>query len=399
MTDEHGGVMASSSKRKKPRLGRGLSSLIGVGSPVQVEFPDANADAKPNPESNGGAPPAGAAPGPAHADPAPSAMQQGQPASAPQPTPLEPGQELVRHLAIAAIRPNPLQPRRVFREEALKELADSIRRAGVMQPIVVREVAPHRAGSGGPPANDSPGNARSAPRTPSNSPAGVHTVQYELIAGERRWRAAALAGLQRVPAVVRDVSDEVSAEWALIENVQREDLGPLEKGEAFRLLSERFGLTQDEIATRVGLDRSSVSNLIRLTELEEEIRAMLDSGELGLGHGKALLAFAPGPRRVKLARQAARDGLSVRSLEEAVRAGGEALMDVVRRAEREMNDMDERGRPASIRELEKQLGEHLGTKVKIKGGRDWKRGKIVIEFFDLDQFDGLMEKFGFQMME
>lgn len=319
-----------------------------------------------------------------------------------------PAERVVALIPLDRIRANPLQPRRVFEVEKLRELARSIERTGVMQPVVVRQIAKSqmangksggegdgRSGMGDPEAG---GGARTAAARGTASSGGTHEA-FELIAGERRWRAARLAGLETIPAIVREVSDEVSAEWALIENVQREDLGPLEKGAAFRVLSERFGLTQEEIAQRVGLDRSSVSNLMRLMELEEEICEMLDRGSLGLGHGKALLACAPGARRVALARKAALGMWPVRKLEEAVRAGGESLADAVERAGRERKEPGALDRPASVRELEKQLGEHLGTKVKVTGGKEWKRGKIVIDFFDLDQFDGLMGKMGFAMRE
>lgn len=354
-------------RKRKQRLGRGLSSLIGT-TPVQVEV-----EAK--------------AQEPASAEQDPVSPQ---PEEAVQENPQYrgvPADRVVQLVPLKQISVNPLQPRRVFDEAKLKELAASIASAGLMQPIVVRPKGT--------------GKAENLASGVAQGDAGLKPAvqEFELIAGERRWRAAAIAGLAAIPAIVREVTDEVSAEWALIENVQREDLGPLEKGEAFRVLAERFGLTHEEIARRVGLERSSVSNLVRLTELEAEIRDLLDGGGLGMGHGRALLGVAPGPRRVELAQRAAREEWSVRQLETAIRDGAAAQTDLSQRIQREVKAADELDRPASIRDLEKQLGEHLGTKVKIKGSKDWKRGKIVIEFFDLDQFDGLMGKMGFAMTE
>src|SRR5207248_2832206 len=165
-------------------------------------------------------------------------------------------------IAVTAIVPSRFQPRKVMDEGAIARLADSIKRSGLMQPVVVRP-----AGGG-----------------------------YELIAGERRWRAAKLAGLVQIPALVREVGDEQAAEWGLVENVQREDLNAMERAWALRDLSQKFGLQQSELADRVGLDRSTVANLIRLTELEPEIADLIAKGKLSAGHGKALLMVPAGPR-------------------------------------------------------------------------------------------------------
>ncbi|MBZ0172589.1 MAG: ParB/RepB/Spo0J family partition protein, partial [Phycisphaerales bacterium] len=180
--------------------------------------------------------------------------------------------ERVIAIALEDIEPGRHQPRTRFDDTALAALSDSIRAVGVIQPIVVR---------------------------PAETPG-----RYELVAGERRWRASKLAGLATIPALVRETSERSAAEAALIENLQREDLNPLERAAGLRGLVDRFGLTQQEVATRVGLDRSSVSNLLRLLELEPAISAMLETGELGLGHGKALLSAAPGQTRVELAKRA-----------------------------------------------------------------------------------------------
>lgn len=261
-------------------------------------------------------------------------------------------------LTVADIGPSPLQPRRVFDEAALDRLAESIRRAGVMQPVIVRP------GTTGP--------------------------RFELVAGERRWRAAARAGLTQIPAIVRSLSDEETAEWALVENVQREDLNPIERAEALAQLTRRFGLSQADVAARVGLDRTSVANLVRLLELEPQIREKIASGILTFGHGRALLAMAPGPARITLAQRAIDEQWSVRQLERTVAATQAPAATAIT-----PKKPDDLARVAARAALEKQLGEHLGTKVHITTDRGGAKGRLTIEFFGLDHFDGLLHKFGF----
>lgn len=317
----------------RKRLGRGLSSLLN--QTVAVRIPEAQTQAVPV------------------ATPAPMPA----PASADS-------RERIEAIPVAAVVPSPFQPRRTFDQGALERLAASIRTAGVMQPILVRRAG----GSGG---------------------------GFELIAGERRWRAAQLAGLSTVPAIIADLGDEQAAEWALIENVQREELGAMERAFALRSLAERFSLTHAQVAEKVGLDRSSVTNLIRLTELEEPIRDLIDGRKLTVGHGKALLGVPPGPARIALAERAAGGGWSVRRLEHAAAAAANAATTSVdsdpERSEKE------RARALGVADLERQLGEYLGTKVKIRASRDGSRGRITLEFYDLDHFDGLMARMGFQV--
>jgi ParB family chromosome partitioning protein len=277
----------------------------------------------------------------------------------------------IEFIPVQNIGPNPAQPRRRFDERTIVELAESIKAAGVMQPVIVRR---------------SPGASES----------------YELVAGERRWRAARLAGLEQIPAIVKELSDAESAQWALIENVQREDLGAMEKAAALRSLVDRFGLTHAEAAQRIGVERVTVTNLIRLLELEPEIAAALDSKELSMGHGRALLSVPPGQVRIDLAAKAILHHWSVRRLEQEAaelssaearsatgpgdagagggNAGGESLLE----------------HQAGVKDLERQLSEHLGTKVKLMLRRGGTRGRLVVEFFDLDHFDGLMNKIGFR---
>jgi len=286
-------------------------------------------------------------------------------------------------IPVGSIVPSPFQPRAFMDEEALRQLSESIRRSGVMQPVLVRVVR----GGGVTGRRPVAVGGAAVPAAPSREGEGEGGERYELVAGERRWRAAALVGLKEVPALVRELSDVESAELALVENVQREDLNPVERARALRRLSERFGLTHEDVAGRVGLNRSTVTNLIRLTELEEEILELIGNGELTMGHGRALLTELPGPYRVRLARSAAKRGWSVRRMEKEVTTG--AVSEESEPSEAELS------REAQVADLERRLAEHLGTRVRITTQRNGTRGRIVVEFYDLDHFDGLMGRMGF----
>ncbi len=388
------GAPAMSSGKPPRRLGRGLSSLLGT--PVKVEVEAAATAVQPHSppsEEHRSADRSGNNTGsvrqvqhsraPARdgaesqTSPARSAQTDGTAAGAGAASGggvgdgagSRPGVEM---LAIDTILPSRFQPRRKFEEGALAELAASIRSAGVVQPVLVRPL--------------------------NVSAASSSNVRYELIAGERRWRAAGLAGLSRVPAVVADLADEQAAEWALIENVQRADLSAMETAYAVRELCERFGLTHAQAGEKLGLDRTSITNLVRLTDLEPGVRELLEAGTLSAGHGKVLLGMAPGARRAALAARAAAAGWSVRRL------GGAVSMMMKGAGEDEASQagiQQGAGRGtlahAGMRELEKQLGEHLGTKVQIRVRGGGKRGTLRIDFYDLDHFDGLMAKMGFVM--
>lgn len=263
-------------------------------------------------------------------------------------------------IGIDDILSNTFQPRIRFDDRNLAELAASIRSAGLMQPIVVRPAA------GG---------------------------KYELIAGERRWRAARMAGLKAIPAIVREADDRQSAELALIENVQRTDLNPIERAGAFRALMGKFSMTQAEVADRVGLDRSSVANMLRLLELPEDVRNMIADGVISAGHGKMLVSVADPQRQRQLVERIVSEHLSVRQTEKAVR-------DLAQRASRAETDTDEgdanTDRDANIRDLESKLGDHLQTKVRIDVSPSGSKGKVILDFYDLEHFDGLMRKLGFE---
>lgn len=216
------------------------------------------------------------------------------------------------------------------------------------------------------------------------------TATYELVAGERRWRAAKLAGLTHVPALVRDLTDEDSAEWAIVENVQREDLNPIERAWAFRSLVETFGLTHGQIAERIGIERPTVANFIRLTELEETIQGMISAHRLTLGHGKVLLGCPPGELRTKLAERAINESWNIKRLEREV---GELTGTPIEPAPAIAAAKPIRS--AALDDLEKRLGQYLGTKVHLNTDRSGSRGRLTVEFYGLDHFDGMMSKIGF----
>lgn len=267
------------------------------------------------------------------------------------------GSDRLVEIKINGIVPNRFQPRQVFNDSSLDELVDSVRKTGVMQPVIVR--------------SSSDGS-------------------YELVAGERRWRAAMRAGLETIPAIVRALSDQETAEWAVVENVQREDLNAIDKGWALRRMAERFAMSHEQIASRLSMDRSSVANLIRLTELEQEIADLVVRGKFGSGHAKALLGIPPGETRLGLARVAAKEEWSVRQLEKHAR---NLAMEAASRIAKASETDD--AKKAVLIDLERQLGQFLGTKVAIHASRKGDRGAIEIEYYGLDHFDGLLRRMGF----
>jgi ParB family transcriptional regulator, chromosome partitioning protein len=249
-------------------------------------------------------------------------------------------------LAVGDIDPNPHQPRSHFDEETLATLAASVRELGVLQPILVRPVG----------------------------------ERYELIAGERRWRAARRAGLARIPAVVRTIDDSTSLEQAVVENLHRQDLNPLEEAGAYQQLIEDFGLTQEDVARRVGRSRSAVANILRLFQLPPSVQRMVRDGQLSAGHGRALLGSPDRAYQEALARKCVERSLTVRDVEEAVRArqGGDAAPP---------KPAPEPGqvRPPGLLELEGLLSDRLDTRVSVSMGA--KRGKVVIDFATVEDLE------------
>ena len=263
-----------------------------------------------------------------------------------------------REIEVASIVPNTNQPRAHFDEEPLDALADSIGRIGVLQPILVRQVEGDR---------------------------------FELIAGERRWRAAKRAGLQTIPALVRSVEDQESLEEALVENLHREDLNPLEEAAAFLQLQQDFGLTQQAVANRVGRSRAAVTNTTRLLQLPGEVQELIASRRLSAGHGRALVGLADSAEQVGLARQIVREGWSVRQLEDHLRspleAGRIAAADGSARPKPESDEQSDGSAvsESALLELENLLAEFLSTTVRVEIGE--RKGRLTVEFADLDDLE------------
>ncbi|HEU4774129.1 MAG TPA: ParB/RepB/Spo0J family partition protein [Lysobacter sp.] len=263
--------------------------------------------------------------------------------------------DVLRHLPVDSLAPGKYQPRKHWDEDKLEELAESIRAQGVIQPIVVRETREH----------------------------GGKT--YEIIAGERRWRASRLAGLSEIPVVVREVDDRTVVAMALIENIQREDLNPLEEASALQRLIDEFDLTHAQAAGAVGRSRAAVSNLLRLLELPPAIRALLEARRLEMGHARALLTLAP-ELASKLASDAAEHGWSVREVEHRAQQFALGKVPEGKRAR------PTRARPqADIVTLERELSESLNTQVNVLHGRGGK-GRLVIHYSNLDTLEGVLEK-------
>jgi ParB family chromosome partitioning protein len=260
-----------------------------------------------------------------------------------------PGESDLREMPVDLLTRGQFQPRVDMHEETLQELAESIRVQGVVQPIVVR------------PVGDANGEQH-----------------YEIVAGERRWRAAQIAGLEKIPALVRDIPDEAAVAVALIENIQRENLNPVEEARSLSQLVKQFGMTHAEAAEAVGRSRAAVSNLLRLLDLPEPVRRLLSARELDMGHARALLGIGSPELMVEFAKRAASQGWSVRETEKAVRRLAEA-----RPGKKKAESAD-----PNVRRLETELAETLGAAVSIEpSGRG---GRVVIRYGSLDELDGIL---------
>jgi ParB family chromosome partitioning protein len=275
---------------------------------------------------------------------------------------------MLREVPLTRIRPNPYQPRHQFGEQGLSALVDSIKAVGILQPVLVREVGPD---------------------------------QYELIAGERRFRAARRAGLQSIPALVHRADDATSLEEALVENLHREDLNPLDEAGAYQQLIEEFSLTHEEVARKVGRSRAAVTNALRLFQLPPTVQRYVRDSQLSAGHARSLLGTPDRILQERLASESIRRGLSVRALEELVRT---AIREAQATDEDGLESIDEDGRraaepssvptvnkrahslrPPGVHDLEELLEDRLNTRVKVDMGG--KRGKLVIEFATLDDLE------------
>ena len=303
---------------KKPVMGRGLEALLGQMT------------RRPEP----GATPAA-------------------PGAAPPPENKLPGDEFA-HLPLDLLQRGKYQPRTDMRQESLQELADSIKAQGIVQPIVVR---------------------------PVDGAAG-QSQRYEIIAGERRWRAAQLAGVATVPAVIRRVPDEAAIAMALIENIQRENLNPLEEARALERLISEFGITHQQAADAVGRSRAAVSNLLRLLELAPEITEFVERRELEMGHARALLALTQRRQQVEVGTLVAKRGLSVRDTEGMVRG-------ILARASGNSTSKDAKPIDPNVQRLQDELSEKLGAPVEIQHSGSGK-GKLVVSYHSLDELDGII---------
>ena len=249
---------------------------------------------------------------------------------------------------IDLIEPSPYQPRTTFREEALDELARSIQASGIIQPLVLRPIGD----------------------------------RFQLIAGERRWRAAQRAGLRKVSSIIKNVPDELALEMTLVENIQREDLNAMEQARAFERLMDEFQLTQETVAERTGKDRTTVANAIRLLKLETTIQEWIEEGKLTAGHGRALLAVAESQLRMRYAQRAARGGLTVRQIERLAS----------RRSRNAKAAAAEVHVDPNVREAIEELQRHLGTKVLLREKTKVRPGQLVLEYYDDAQLMGIYDR-------
>jgi ParB family transcriptional regulator, chromosome partitioning protein len=315
----------------RPRLGRGLSSLISslTGTPLQ--------DSRYSPEAD---------------------ATRG--AKSPLAVPIHGSPQVAEDIPVEQIGPNPFQPRREFPSQELADLSASIARHGVLQPIRV---------------------------TKAHDPASA--CPYTLVAGERRLRAAKMAGRKTIPSVVGEATQEQMLEWAVIENIHRSDLNPIERGEAYLQFVNRFGVSQADLAETLGEPRTTISNYLRILDLHPDIRSMVSSARLSFGHAKVLAGLVGREAiQLELARRAEADGLSVREVESLV----------ARAADGTASDAPQPraipARPAYIRDLEERLSAAVGTRVWVRPGRAKNTGKVVIEYDGLDEFDRISRMLG-----
>ena len=261
-----------------------------------------------------------------------------------------------RQIPTDQIARNPYQPRRDFDESQLAELTQSVRQEGILQPLIVTDAkVPHDG-----------------------------EKQYVLIAGERRLRAAREAGLASVPCIYRDATDRQMMEWAMIENIQRSDLNPIERAHAYRDYMDRFSLKQEQVAERMGQSRAAVANYLRLQDLCEELQDLISSGQISFGHGKVLAGLIGNPeKQVRLGRRVVAEGLSVRKLEE-----------LVSQTDKKSKPAPAPGKPPYVLDAENRLTEAIGTRVTILPARAKNTGRIVVEYYSLDDFDRIAESLG-----
>lgn len=334
----------NNNKKKVSGLGRGLGSLLGENT-----NPGLNMD-RPKPANPLGSPMASALQG-LTVQPAGSSVKETPQVAPVQATPTVPPEARIWKVGVDKLRPSPFQPRNHFEKEKLEELSISIKNSGIIQPIVVRKSGPNG---------------------------------YEIIAGERRWRAAQLAGLHEVPVVLKELGDRETLELAIIENIQREDLNPMEEAEAYQRLGQEFQLTQQQVAEKVGRERATVANAIRLLQLPFAVREMIARKELSVGHAKILLSVDDGDLQKRLALQVQKEGLTVRKLEKLIKKDGtEEVKD-------EKSLHQEAVSQRLIGGLTEELQKLLGTKVSIDYSEG--KGKLSIQFYTDDQLTSVIDR-------
>lgn len=257
-------------------------------------------------------------------------------------------------IKLSLIEPNAAQPRKIFNEESLKELSESIKEHGVLQPILVKQKG----------------------------------RMYEIVVGERRWRASKLAGLKEIPAIVKDMDSREAAEAALIENIQREDLGSVEEARAYKALIDEYDLTQEELAKRVSKSRTAITNSMRLLQLDDEVLELIENGELSAGHARAILAINGKRNQYKAAREVINDGLSVRQTEKLVKSYNS---DKEKQQKKHSETEEEKNKALYIAAVERELTEAMNTKVSIRStGKS--KGRIEIEYYSEDELNSIIEK-------
>jgi len=312
---------------KKGGLGRGLDSLFGDSAILQTPTPVINPETPAAPKAKG------------------TSEAKAAPKSSKAETPVDTSEKVV-YIKLNDIKPNGSQPRKVFNEDALLDLASSIKEHGVIQPILVR---PAKKG-------------------------------YELVAGERRWRAARLAGLKDIPAIVRDLDEKTNSFYALIENMQREDLNAIEEAEAISEIIEKYGLTQEETSKVVGKSRPYITNALRLLKLPEEVKELVNNGNLSMGHARAVAGLSGEKLQIEVAKKAVQEGWSVRQIE-GYTASAPKKKPNTRKASKAKKD-------AETKALEESISEAMGTKVLIDGTAA--KGKIVIEYYSSDDLERII---------
>ncbi|MEI2825826.1 MAG: ParB/RepB/Spo0J family partition protein [Dermatophilaceae bacterium] len=376
---------------KRRALGRGLGALIPTGPaggrPVDVFFRDQDqtsagfahptdaADAK---ASGAGELRSAAGKAADSASSADSADLSGLSALAPVPG------ATFAELDVRSIRPNPRQPRTVFDEDDMAELVHSVREIGILQPVVVRPIPEAELADAR--EQDTQGSSEgSSEDGPGDTSARVE-VRYELIMGERRWRAAQAAGLAVVPAIIKATADDDLLRDALLENLHRSQLNPLEEAAAYQQLLDDFGCTQEQLATRIGRSRPQVTNTLRLLKLPPIVARRVAAGVLSAGHARALLGLSDGAAMERLAQRIVAEGLSVRSVEEIVAIGMAETKAAARKAPRPGN------RRPQLDDLAARLGDHFDTRVAISLGQ--RKGKITIEFASVDDLHRIVDVLG-----